>query len=142
MQVEDYEYDHKFSDDIGNISSSFMDFNESSLELDMRYPLFGGWKASFLTSHQVPAEKVHDARRRRVFVRFGVPVKGAVTEKLFIDVVFPPGFQGKNFRAEGAPYEVMLSSTVDSKGSQVLRLSKSNIVYDHVASLQIAYDSA
>ena len=140
--VDDYEYGHTYSDAIGNITSSSMNFNESTLELDMRYPLFGGWKASFLTSHRVPLGKVHDSGSRKIFVRFGVPVKGAVTNHFSVDVVLPSGVVGKNFRAENSPYDVALSSFVNSKGSQVLRLSKENIVFDHLATLQIAYDSA
>ena len=43
----------KCNDDIGNLTKAYIDYNTSSLMLDTRYPIFGGWKSDFTVTYDI-----------------------------------------------------------------------------------------
>ncbi|KAL6980346.1 Dolichyl-diphosphooligosaccharide--protein glycosyltransferase subunit 1B [Sarracenia purpurea var. burkii] len=80
-----------YRDGIGNISSSRLrtDSRKSELEIEPRYPLFGGWKATFVIGYGLPLQdflfESSDGRRYLNF-SFGCPLAETVVDKLTIKV--------------------------------------------------------
>lgn len=66
---------------------------QSELEIEPRYPLFGGWKATFVIGYGLPLEdflfESPDGRRYLNF-SFGCPLVETVVDKLTIKVSFFP----------------------------------------------------
>jgi oligosaccharyltransferase complex subunit alpha (ribophorin I) len=62
---------------------------QSELEIEPRYPLFGGWKASFVIGYGLPLQdflfESPDGRRYLNF-SFGCPLVETVVDKLTIKV--------------------------------------------------------
>ncbi|KAK0592123.1 hypothetical protein LWI29_013664 [Acer saccharum] len=85
-----------YRDEIGNISSSHLrtDSRKSELEIEPRYPLFGGWKATFVIGYVLPLQdflfESSDGRRYLNFT-FGCPLVETVVDKFTIKVVLPEG---------------------------------------------------
>ncbi|CAN1258095.1 Dolichyl-diphosphooligosaccharide--protein glycosyltransferase subunit 1B [Linum perenne] len=85
-----------YRDQIGNISSSRLrtDSRKSELEIEPRYPLFGGWKSTFIIGYGLPLEdflfEAADGKRYLNFT-FGCPLSGTVVDKLIVKVVLPEG---------------------------------------------------
>ncbi|KAA3481639.1 dolichyl-diphosphooligosaccharide--protein glycosyltransferase subunit 1B-like isoform X2 [Gossypium australe] len=67
---------------------------KSELEIEPRYPLFGGWKATFVIGYGLPLQdflfESSDDKRYLNFT-FGCPLIGMVVDKLTIKVVLPEG---------------------------------------------------
>ncbi|KAG6529817.1 hypothetical protein ZIOFF_012031 [Zingiber officinale] len=80
-----------YRDDIGNISSSHLRINsqKSELEIEPRYPLFGGWKATFTIGYGLPLQdflfESSDGRRYLNF-SFGCPLIETVVDDLTVKV--------------------------------------------------------
>ncbi|XP_024357703.1 dolichyl-diphosphooligosaccharide--protein glycosyltransferase subunit 1A [Physcomitrium patens] len=85
-----------YRDEIGNISTSHLrsDFRRTELELEPRYPLFGGWKVPFTLGYSVPLQdlvfKAADGSRY-LNISFGSPFGNIVVDKLILKVVLPEG---------------------------------------------------
>ncbi|KHN17143.1 Dolichyl-diphosphooligosaccharide--protein glycosyltransferase subunit 1 [Glycine soja] len=85
-----------YRDGIGNISSSHLrtDSWKSELEIEPRYPLFGGWKSTFVIGYGLPLQdflfESPDGRRYLNFT-FGCPLVETVVDKLIVKVVLPEG---------------------------------------------------
>jgi len=62
---------------------------QSELEFEPRYPLFGGWSATFIIGYRVPLEdylfEASDGRRYLNFT-FGCPLVETIVNKLTIKV--------------------------------------------------------
>ena len=85
-----------YRDEIGNISTSHLrsDFRRTELELEPRYPLFGGWKMAFTLGYSVPLQDVvfrAPDGSRYLNVSFGSPFNNIVVDKLILKVVLPEG---------------------------------------------------
>ncbi|KAF9597917.1 hypothetical protein IFM89_022560 [Coptis chinensis] len=119
---------------------------KSELQIEPRYPLFGGWKATFVIGYGLPLQdflfESSDGRRYLNF-SFGCPLVDTVVEKLILKVVLPEG--SKNASAV-VPFaveqhlEVILSSILpygtsysylDVVGRNVVVLEKKNVVPEH-----------
>lgn len=63
---------------------------QSELEIEPRYPLFGGWRASFVIGYSVPLEdflyESTDGLRRYLNFTFGCPMTDTVVNELTIKV--------------------------------------------------------
>ncbi|MBA0749936.1 hypothetical protein Gogos_003808, partial [Gossypium gossypioides] len=97
-----------FDYSVANVVSSFMIMHlhlnaafaiipveaKSELEIEPRYPLFGGWKATFVIGYGLPLQdflfESSDDKRYLNFT-FGCPLIGMVVDKLTIKVVLPEG---------------------------------------------------
>lgn len=85
-----------YHDGIGNISSSHLRTysRKSELDIEPRYPLFGGWKATFVIGYALPFQdflfESHDGRHYLNF-SFRCPIAETVVDKLTIKVVLPEG---------------------------------------------------
>ncbi|CAA2970835.1 dolichyl-diphosphooligosaccharide--glycosyltransferase subunit 1B [Olea europaea subsp. europaea] len=136
-----------YRDDIGNISSSRLRTNskKSELLIEPRYPLFGGWKATFIIGYGVPLQDFlfeSDGGSRYLNYTFGCPLSETVVDKLTIKVVLPEG--SKNPSAK-APFTVEQSmetkySYLDVIGRTVVVLEKKNVVPEHNVPFQVYYN--
>lgn len=137
-----------YRDDIGNISSSHLrkDSRKSDLEIEPRYPLFGGWKATFVIGYGLPLQdflfESSDGRRYLNF-SFGCPLAETVVDKLTIKVVLPEGSK-KPFAVVPFPVEQQSLETsysyLDVVGRTVVVLEKNNVVPEHNSPFQVYYE--
>ncbi|XP_065870091.1 dolichyl-diphosphooligosaccharide--protein glycosyltransferase subunit 1B [Euphorbia lathyris] len=135
-----------YRDGIGNISSSHLrtDYQKSELEIEPRYPLFGGWKATFVIGYGLPLQdflfESPDGKRYLNF-SFGCPLAETVVDKLTIKVVLP---EGSKDPSAVVPFSVdqhleTKYSYLDVVGRTVLVLEKKNVVPEHNAPFQVYY---
>ncbi|PON50177.1 Ribophorin I [Parasponia andersonii] len=136
-----------YRDDIGNISSSHLrtDYQKSELEIEPRYPLFGGWKATFVIGYGLPLQdflfESSDGRRYLNF-SFGCPLADTVVDKLTIKVVLPEGSK-EPYVVTPFPVEQHLEtkySYLDVVGRTVVVLEKKNVVPEHGSPFQVYYN--
>ncbi|CAM8927226.1 unnamed protein product [Rhodiola kirilowii] len=135
-----------YRDQIGNISSSHLrtSSQKSELELEPRYPLFGGWKATFIIGYGLPLEdflfESPDGRRYLNFT-FGCPFAETVVDKLIIKVILPEGSQDPSavtpFPVE--EHRETSYSYLDIVGRNVVVLEKKNVVPEMNAPFQVYY---
>lgn len=136
-----------YRDEIGNISSSHLrtDFLKSELEFEPRYPLFGGWKSTFLLGYGLPLQdflfESPDGRRYLNFT-YGCPLAQTVVDKLIIKVVLP---EGSKDPAAVIPFQVdqhleTKYSYLDIVGRTVVVLEKRNVVPEHNIPFQVYYN--
>ncbi|KAH9703798.1 Dolichyl-diphosphooligosaccharide--protein glycosyltransferase subunit 1B [Citrus sinensis] len=128
-----------YRDEIGNISTSHLradSWKISELEIEPRYPLFGGWRATFVIGYGLPLEdflfESSDGRRYLNFT-FGCPLVETVVDKLTIKVVLPEGSKGPS-AVVPFPVEQRLEtkySYLDVVGRTVVVLEKKNVVPVH-----------
>ncbi|XP_024018890.1 dolichyl-diphosphooligosaccharide--protein glycosyltransferase subunit 1B [Morus notabilis] len=135
-----------YRDNIGNISSSHLrtDYHKSELEIEPRYPLFGGWKATFVIGYGLPLQdflfESPDGRRYLNFT-FGCPLVETVVDKLTIKVVLPEGSKDPSV-VTPFPVEQRLEtkySYLDVIGRTVMVLEKKNVVPEHNSPFQVYY---
>jgi len=135
-----------YRDGIGNISSSHLrtDSWKSELEIEPRYPLFGGWKSTFVIGYGLPLQdflfESPDGRRYLNFT-FGCPLVETVVDKLIVKVVLPEGSKDPTVEI---PFEVkqhleIKYSYLDVVGRTVVVLEKRNAVPEHNAPFQVYY---
>ncbi|KAL6994755.1 Dolichyl-diphosphooligosaccharide--protein glycosyltransferase subunit 1B [Sarracenia purpurea var. burkii] len=136
-----------YRDGIGNISSSRLrtDSRKSELEIEPRYPLFGGWKATFVIGYGLPLQdflfESSDGRRYLNF-SFGCPLAETVVDKLTIKVVLPEGSKSPS-TVVPFPAEQHLETSysyLDIVGRTVVVLEKKNVVPEHNSPFQVYYN--
>lgn len=135
-----------YRDEIGNVSSSHLrtDSRKSELEIEPRYPLFGGWKATFVIGYGLPLQdflfESPDGRRYLNFT-FGCPLVEMVVDKLTVKIVLP---EGSKDPSAVVPYPVEQHletkySYLDVVGRTVVVLEKRNVVPAHNSPFQVYY---
>ncbi|XP_008805205.1 dolichyl-diphosphooligosaccharide--protein glycosyltransferase subunit 1B [Phoenix dactylifera] len=136
-----------YRDEIGNISSSHLRIGsqKSELEIEPRYPLFGGWKATFVIGYGLPLQdflfKSPDGKHYLNF-SFGCPLLETVVDELTIKVVLPEGSKNPS-SAVPFPVNQQLETTyayLDVVGRTTMVLKKRNIVPEHNIPFQVYYD--
>ncbi|KAK9168796.1 hypothetical protein Syun_000936 [Stephania yunnanensis] len=135
-----------YRDGIGNISSSHLriDSKKSELEIEPRYPLFGGWKSTFVIGYGLPLQdfvfEAPDGSRYLNF-SFGCPILETIVDKLTIKVVLPEGSKDPNAAVPFAVDQHMETkySYLDVVGRPVVVLEKNNVVPDHITPFQVYY---
>ncbi|KAK6929185.1 Ribophorin I [Dillenia turbinata] len=135
-----------YRDEIGNISSSHLrsDSRKSELEIEPRYPLFGGWKATFVIGYGLPLQDFlfeSPDGRRYVNFSFGCPLLETVVDKLTIKVVLPEGSQDPSAEVP-FPVEQHLETSysyLDVVGRTVVVLEKTNVVPEQNTPFQVYY---
>ncbi|KAI3458972.1 hypothetical protein Pfo_015635 [Paulownia fortunei] len=136
-----------YRDDIGNISSSRLRTNskKSELLIEPRYPLFGGWKATFVIGYGVPLQDFlfeSAVGARYLNYSFGCPLADTVVDKLTIKVVLPEGSKDPSVKVPFS-FDQRLEtkfSYLDVIGRIVVVLEKKNVVPDHNAPFQVHYN--
>ncbi|MED6136973.1 Dolichyl-diphosphooligosaccharide--protein glycosyltransferase subunit 1B [Stylosanthes scabra] len=135
-----------YRDDIGNVSTSNLrtDYRKSELEFQPRYPLFGGWKSTFVIGYGLPLQdflfESPDGRRYLNFT-FGCPLTQTVVDKLILKVVLP---EGSKDPTAVVPFQVeqhleVKYSYLDVVGRTVVVLEKRNVVPEHNVPFQVYY---
>lgn len=135
-----------YRDGIGNISSSRLRVGskKSELLIDPRYPLFGGWKATFVIGYALPVEdflfESNDGSRYLNY-SFGCPIGETLVDSLTIKVVLPEGSKDPSvvvpFKLEQGLEKKF--SYLDVVGRTVVVLTKKNVVPDHNTPFQVHY---
>lgn len=137
-----------YRDSIGNISSSRLRTNanakKSELLIEPRYPLFGGWKATFVIGYVVPLNDfLYESSNgdRYLNYSFGSPLAETVVDKFTIKVVLPEGSKNPS-AVVPFPIEQRLEkkySYLDVVGRTVVVLEKKNVVPEHNSPFQVYY---
>ena len=139
-----------YRDQIGNISTSDMKLiptGEIELELQSRFPIFGGWKTQFYLGYSMPTENslTKDASDRyNLKFDFFPAFDNVWVEEMELKVVLPEGCEDI---VVDAPYPVELSQTkrftyLDSElngGRPVLVLRARNLVPEHDKQVHVSY---
>ncbi|OWM70199.1 hypothetical protein CDL15_Pgr026049 [Punica granatum] len=135
-----------YRDEIGNISSSHLrlDSKKSELEIEPRYPLFGGWKATFVIGYGLLLEdflfESPDGRRYLNFT-FGCPLVETVVDKLTIKVVLPEGSLDPSVVVPFPVNQYLEKkySYLDVVGRTVVVVEKENVVPEQSSPFQVYY---
>ncbi|CAL0318956.1 unnamed protein product [Lupinus luteus] len=134
-----------YRDEIGNISTSSLwgDSKKTELEIEPRYPMFGGWKTEFTIGYGLPLKDFLFGLdgKRFLNITFGSPMNELVVNTLFVKVVLPEG--SKEILAS-VPFPVkqwqeIKVSHLDVAGRPVVVLEKSNVVPEHNEYFQVYY---
>lgn len=138
-----------YRDAIGNISTSNIrrDREGLILELQPRYPMFGGWKADIEFGYNTPAHTwlSTDKNDNEQFI-LDVPFSTAFTrvsvDELTVRVVLPEGATNIRwstpFDIDAVGHETRVTY-LDSTGRPVLVLKKRNVVGQHQQKFTVAY---
>eukprot|EP00245_Coleochaete_scutata_P001832 TRINITY_DN12284_c0_g1_i1.p1 TRINITY_DN12284_c0_g1~~TRINITY_DN12284_c0_g1_i1.p1 ORF type:complete len:617 (+),score=139.67 TRINITY_DN12284_c0_g1_i1:64-1914(+) len=138
-------YSVYYRDEIGNISTSHLrgDFRKTELELEPRYPLFGGWKVAFTVGYSVYLQDFVSTQDGSLVlnITFGSPFAELVVKNLTVKVVLPEG--SKDISA-ATPFDVVQQREVkytylDVTGRPVVVLTKDNVVAEHNQYFQVSY---
>ncbi|KAK3141028.1 hypothetical protein QOZ80_4BG0328670 [Eleusine coracana subsp. coracana] len=136
-----------YRDEIGNISSSHLrtDSHKSELEIEPRYPLFGGWHCTFTIGYGLSLQDFlfeADDGRRYINLTFGCPLLDTVVDDLTIKVVLPEGSKNPQpvvpFLAE--QHLETSYSYLDVVGRTTVVLKKKNVVGEHNVPFQVHYE--
>ena len=138
-----------YRDRIGNISTSQVRHGQSSLQLEIqtRYPMFGGWKANWYQGYNIPTSAglaVAADGAYALTMDFGLPYEKVPCDHLEVKVVLPEGAYDVDV---AVPFEVSVSrdrryTFVDTQlhgGRPVLILEKDNVVKDHNVPFTVTY---
>ncbi|CAN4123122.1 unnamed protein product [Withania somnifera] len=134
-----------YRDEIGNISTSNIwgDSSKTLLEIEPRYPMFGGWRTSFTIGYGLPLKDYLFRAEGKHFlnISFGCPMDEVVVENLVVKVILPEG--SKDISAS-VPFPVNESreskfSHLDMIGRPVVVLEKTNAVPEHNQYFQVYY---
>jgi len=141
-----------YTDRIGNISTSHFRSGrrKSTLEIEMRYKLLGGWKTDFLITYDVPASEfisydTDDSTLYYFNASFGIPFSKPVANHVKTQVALPQGAYDIKVQL---PFEVdeqdmdvrftYLDSTLFG-GRPVVYFVKSQVVREHFEYFQISF---
>jgi oligosaccharyltransferase complex subunit alpha (ribophorin I) len=141
-----------YRDQIGNISTSDMKVHsdgEVELELQTRFPIFGGWKTQFYLGYSIPTENALtiSGDRYHLKVDFFTAFDNVWVEDMELKVILPEGCEDVKVEA---PYQVEQSHTrrftyLDSElngGRPVVVLRAKNLVPEHDKQVHITYTFA
>lgn len=134
-----------YRDEIGNISTSHLrgDSRLTRLEIEPRYPLFGGWRTAFTIGYGLPLEEYlfESEGKRFLNITFGCPMQEMVIDNLIVKVVLPEGSADVSV---SVPFSVkqrqeVKYSHLDIVGRPVVVLERNNVVPEHNLHFQVYY---
>lgn len=135
-----------YRDAIGNISTSHLrsDLKKTELEIEPRYPMFGGWRTAFTIGYGLPLQDFLFASEGKRFLNmtFGCSMNELVIDKLIVKVVLP---EGSNDISISIPFPVKKAhetkmSHLDIPGRPTVVLEKTNVVLpEHNQHFQVYY---
>ncbi|KAI7904226.1 Ribophorin I [Cokeromyces recurvatus] len=136
-----------FRDEVGNVSTSHfrVQNDKALLEIQPRYPLFGGWNYTWYHGYNADlASYVHsDKGKYMLKVNFVENVKNMVIDKATVRVILP---EGSSHIKVTTPFDVDSESTTfyftyfDSTGRTMVVLEKNNVIKDHELPILIEYE--
>ncbi|KAK3148492.1 hypothetical protein QOZ80_3BG0295720 [Eleusine coracana subsp. coracana] len=134
-----------YRDEIGNISTSHLwgDSKKTQLEIEPRFPLFGGWQTTFTIGYGLPLQDFvfTSDGKRFLNITFGSPMEEILIEKLIVKVVLPEG--SKDIEAS-VPFPIkqwqeVKYSHLDIVGRPVVVLEKPDVIPEHNLYFQVYY---
>ncbi|KAL6844278.1 hypothetical protein ACP4OV_025951 [Aristida adscensionis] len=136
-----------YRDEIGNISTSHLrtDSQKSELEIEPRYPLFGGWHCTFTIGYGLPLHDYvfeSDDGRRYINFTFGCPLLDTVVDDLTIKIVLPEGSKSPQPSVPFLTEQHIETSYsyLDVVGRPTVVLKKKNVVGEHNVPFQVHYE--
>jgi len=146
-----------YRDYIGNVSTSHVrrTKQETVMEVQPRFPMFGGWKAEFEIGYNLPASAYlsvidqygeSDSVRHGNYlldVPFGSMFPAAAIDSATVRIILPEGSSAIQwatpFSIDSADDTGLHFTHLDTTGRPVLTLSKSNVVRFHNQRLSVSY---
>lgn len=137
-----------YRDVIGNISTSDVKLRKNSVDVEIqpRFPLFGGWKTTYTIGYNLPSH-AHLYKKENQFVLkmkfLDHILDNLVVEKLSTKVVLPE--TASNVKI-ATPYSVErrpdehIATYLDTTGRTVIVLQKQNLVDNHIQYFTMSYD--
>uniref|UniRef100_A0A0E0DPI2 Dolichyl-diphosphooligosaccharide--protein glycosyltransferase subunit 1 n=1 Tax=Oryza meridionalis TaxID=40149 RepID=A0A0E0DPI2_9ORYZ len=134
-----------YRDEIGNISTSHLwsDSKKTQLEVEPRFPLFGGWQTTFTIGYGLPLQDFvfNSDGKRFLNITFGSPVEEILIEKLIVKVVLPEGSKDIDI---SVPFptkqeQEVKYSHLDISGRPVVVLEKPDVIPEHSLYFQVYY---
>ncbi|XP_022999654.1 dolichyl-diphosphooligosaccharide--protein glycosyltransferase subunit 1A-like [Cucurbita maxima] len=134
-----------YRDEIGNISTSHLwgNLRKTDLEIEPRYPMFGGWRTSFTIGYSLPLQDFlfQDQGKRFLNISFGSPINEVVIDRLIVRVVLPEGSSDFSVSVplSHKQWHEKKISHLDIDGRPVVVLEKENVVPEHNQHFQVYY---
>ncbi|XP_068639814.1 dolichyl-diphosphooligosaccharide--protein glycosyltransferase subunit 1A-like [Aristolochia californica] len=134
-----------YRDQIGNISTSHLwgDSRKTELEIEPRYPMFGGWHTSFTIGYDLPLQDFlfQSKGKRFLNISLGCPMHELVIDNLIVKVVLPEGSKDISVSVPfpTKQWQEIKYSHLDITGRHVVVLQKSNVVPEHNQYFQVYY---
>ncbi|XP_068646870.1 dolichyl-diphosphooligosaccharide--protein glycosyltransferase subunit 1A-like [Aristolochia californica] len=134
-----------YRDHIGNISTSHLwgDSRKTELEIEPRYPMFGGWHTSFTIGYGLPLQDFlfQSEGKRYLNISLGCPMDEVVINSLIVKVVLPEGSMDISVSVPfpTKQWQEIKYSHLDITGRPVFVLQKSNVVPEHNQYFQVYY---
>ncbi|XP_006654235.2 dolichyl-diphosphooligosaccharide--protein glycosyltransferase subunit 1A [Oryza brachyantha] len=134
-----------YRDEIGNISTSHLwsDSKKTQLEVEPRFPLFGGWQTTFTIGYGLPLQDFvfNSDGKRFLNITFGSPMEEIIIEKLVVKVVLPEGSKDIDV---SVPFptkqgQEVKYSHLDIAGRPVVVLEKPDVIPEHNLYFQVYY---
>ncbi|XP_074645590.1 dolichyl-diphosphooligosaccharide--protein glycosyltransferase subunit 1-like [Tubulanus polymorphus] len=136
-----------YRDEIGNISTSNLKemVDQVELELQPRFPLFGGWKTHYLIGYNVPSYEYLFTRgdSYALKMRFVDHIyDDMLIDKFTLKIILPEGAKNVDFGAnfDFTRGEDQLHYTyLDTVGRPVITVHKTNLVEQHIQDFTLKY---
>nr|VZI38736.1 unnamed protein product [Spirometra erinaceieuropaei] len=137
-----------YRDEIGNISTSNVKklFDSTEVELQPRFPLFGGWKTHYVIGYNLPAHETlfRKGEKFALKVRFvDYLYDDQVIDEMTLRIILPETVT--NVRLE-SPFEVerlmdeIEKTYLDTSGRTVIVVRKKNLVEEHIQEFKVYFD--
>lgn len=136
-----------YRDNIGNISTSHTRVKKDSVDVNLRprFPLFGGWKTHYILGYNVPSYEYlfHEDNKFVLTMRLLDHVfDDMVIDELIVKIILPE--ESTNFKLITPYYVERLDdeldySYLDTTGRPVIKISKKNLVENHIQNFQLHY---
>ncbi|EPB80392.1 ribophorin I [Ancylostoma ceylanicum] len=147
-----------YRDEIGNISTSAVRLRADSVDVDIkprsllisclfsRFPLFGGWRTSYIIGYNVPSFEYLYNKGNEYALKMRVldhVFDNAVVEKLTTKIILPEMVKKIRlttpYTMDRRPDEVR-ATYLDTFGRTVIVLQKENLVPEHIQSFTLFYE--
>ncbi|PIO62950.1 ribophorin I [Teladorsagia circumcincta] len=134
-----------YRDEIGNISTSSVRLRADSVEVEIkpRFPLYGGWRTSYVIGYNVPSFEYLYNKGNEYALKMRVldhVFDNAVVEKLTTKIVLPELVKKIKlttpYTMDRRPDEVR-ATYLDTSGRTVVVLQKENLVQEHIQSFTV-----
>jgi oligosaccharyltransferase complex subunit alpha (ribophorin I) len=138
-----------YRDVIGNVSTSHVrrTRDKTHMEVDPRFPMFGGWESDFHIGYNLPSQHYlsvdnQDSGHYILNITFAAPFSSAAIDDLAVRVILPEGANSIEWRT---PFDIdsaeftEFKTYLDTTGRPTLILRKANCVRFHQQFFQVSY---
>ena len=138
-----------YRDVIGNVSTSRVRKarDHTRMEVDPRFPMFGGWESDFHIGYNLPSQHYlsvdnGDSNHYILDIPFAAPFASAAIDDLAVRVILPEGAMDIEWRT---PFDIdsaeftEFKTYLDTTGRPTLILRKANCVRHHQQHFQVSY---